>query len=129
VDWGNHVNYNWSVLAPVQYEVDEHGIVNNEMWGDKSGTYSPSIHTQFYQLAFPAIADGLIHDLMDRYLYKTDITRQKVDTDLFDQVYISVEGIEKQIFASLNNNVIHVRYYGNKDAAHILSLISSTISE
>ena len=46
VDWGNRYTYDWSPLAPVQYETDEHGVVPGKMWEDGSGEYSPTIHTQ-----------------------------------------------------------------------------------
>jgi hypothetical protein len=72
VDWENQVNYNWSPLAPVQYEVNEHGIVKDVMWKDNSGEYSPSIDTYYYQLAFSRMADGFIHDLMERYVDSFD---------------------------------------------------------
>ena len=52
VDWGNRYTYDWSLLAPVQYETDENGIVPGEMWEDGSGEYSPSIKQGFISLVF-----------------------------------------------------------------------------
>ncbi|MDF2614483.1 MAG: hypothetical protein K0S71_2269 [Clostridia bacterium] len=124
VDWGNRVSYDWSLLAPIQLEVDEQGIVDNEMWEDNSGIYSPSIHTQFYQLAFNKMTDGLLHDLMKRYLYNPDSRPSKVENSSFDELYIIEEDLTKQIFACWENKVIYVRYHGKKDIEHIIASIS-----
>jgi hypothetical protein len=35
VDWGNRYTYYWSPLAPVQYEIDENGMVPGGMWEDR----------------------------------------------------------------------------------------------
>lgn len=123
IDWGNRVRYDWGPLAPVHYEVEEHGIVDNRMWEDKSGTYSPSIHTQFYELMIPQMTVGFIQNLMDRYLYEPGVKVQKMENTQFDEVYTAVDGIEKQIFVSLKNKVIYMRYYGNENIDRILPLI------
>ncbi|WP_069998499.1 DUF2812 domain-containing protein [Cellulosilyticum sp. I15G10I2] len=124
VDWHNRVSYDWSILAPIQLKIDEQGIVSNEMWEDNSGVYSPSIHTQFYQLAFNKMTDGFLQDLMKQYLYDPDITPKEIKHPAFDQIYITSEDTKKQIFASWDNKVIYIRYYGNKDVEHIISTIS-----
>lgn len=129
VDWGNQISYDWSILAPLQFELDEHGIVKGEYWEDKSGEYSPSIHTQYYQLAFSKMTNGLIGDLMERYsYYDPDRVPQKIESPIFDQVYVTVDGIEKELFASWENNVIYIRYYGNEDIDRILSRASEIVS-
>lgn len=127
IDWGNQISYDWSVLAPLKLEVDEHGIVKGEFWEDKSGEYSPGIHTQLYKLTFSAMADGLIRDLMKSYLYEPDNIPQKIESPMFDDAYVFVDGIEKQLFASWENNVIYIRYYGNEDIDRILFLTSEIV--
>lgn len=124
VDWGNRVSYDWSLLAPAQYEMNEHGIVNSEMWDDKSGEYSPSINTQFYRLTFPQMAPGLIQDLIKRYVYEPDVKLRQIENTPFDLMYVTEDETKKQIFASFENKVIYIRYFGKRDIEHIVSIVS-----
>jgi hypothetical protein len=125
VDWGNRVGYDWSPLAPVQYEINEHGTIKNMVWDDNSGSYSPSIETRYYRLAFSSMAINLIHDLMERYVDDFDpkVTVQEVDHPFFDQLLVAEDGIRKQIFACSGNEVIYVNYFGNGQAEDIITLI------
>ena len=92
VDWANRVSYDWSLLAPVQYEIDEHGIVEGEMWGDKSGVYSPSITTRYYKLAFGSMADNLTLDLISRYVWRDNAEVKDVNHRSFDKLYMVEDG-------------------------------------
>ena len=123
IDRNNSVIYEWSPLAPNQFSVYERGIVNGEMWNDKSGEYSPSIHTEFYQLTFKNMADGLINDLMHRNLYDPRIEAEKVENAIFDQLYYAVDNESKYLFAGWDNNVIYINYHGNKDMDKLVGLL------
>lgn len=125
VDWGNYVSYDWSPLSPVKYQISEHGIIQNEMWDDNSGSYSPSIETHYYQLAFSSMAISLIHDLMERYVDDFDpkVTVQEVDHTFFDKLFVAEDGIRKQIFACSGDEVIYVDYFGNEQAEDIITLL------
>ncbi|MFF5995082.1 DUF2812 domain-containing protein [Lysinibacillus sp. KU-BSD001] len=124
VDWANRYTYNWSPLAPVQYESDEHGVVPGEMWQDKSGEYSPSIHTMVYQLSVPALADNLIADLIKRYSDDHFIETKHVDLDL---LIVHEEDEFKEVFASKGKAVIYVRYYGYADINLVIENIVEKI--
>ncbi len=127
VDWANRISYDWSLLAPLQYEIDEHGIVNGEMWEDKSGTYSPSITIRYYNLTFGSMAEGLTLDLINRYVWRDNTNMKKVNYPDFDEIYIAEDDIRKQIFAYLNNQVIHVTYYGKAKIEDIIPLLSQKV--
>lgn len=124
VDWANRVSYDWSLLAPVQYEIDEHGIVNGEMWGDKSGVYSPSITTRYYKLTFGSMAENLTLDLINRYVWRDNAEVKDVNHPEFDKLYIAEDDIRKQIFACLDNQVVHVTYYGKERIEDIIPLLA-----
>lgn len=130
VDWGNRVRYDWSPLAPIQYEVNEHGIIRNETWPDQSGEYSPSLEIRYYQLTYAPLADGLIDDLQERYVYTFDpnVVIQEFNHASFDRMVVVQDGIKKEIFAGYGHKVIYVRYYGNREAEHIVSLLSQHLS-
>jgi Protein of unknown function (DUF2812) len=128
VDWDNRYTYNWSPLAPVQYESDENGVVPGEMWEDKSGEYSPSIHTRVYQLSVPALADHLIADLIKRYRYEYSIDNfiETKHADL-DLLIVHEEDDFKEVFASKGKAVIYVRYYGYLDINSVIENIVEKI--
>ena len=128
VDWGNRYTYNWSPLAPIKYESDEHGVVPGKMWGDGSGEYSPSINTMVYQLRVPALADNLIADLIKRYNYEYSVD-DFVETKHADLNLLIVheEDDFKEVFASKGKAVIYVRYYGYADINPVIENIVDKI--
>jgi hypothetical protein len=127
VDWGNRYSYDWSPLAPVQYDTDEQGVVPGEMWEDKSGEYTPSIHTQVYQLTIPALADNLITDLIERYRYEDSI-EDYIETEHpdLDLLIVHEKKEKKEVFAFKGKAVMYVRYYGY---AHINSIIENLLEK
>ncbi len=128
VDWANRVRYDWSLLAPIQYEIYEHGIIKGEMWSDKSGEYSPSITTRYYKLIFGDMAENLTLDLINRYVWRNNIEIKEVNSLKLDKIYIAEDDSSKQIFAYLDNRVIHVTYYGKKKMEDIIPFVSETLS-
>lgn len=128
VDWGNRYSYDWSPLAPIQYETDEQGVVPGELWKDGSGEYAPAIHTNVYRLSIPALADNLIYDLIDRYRYE-DSREEFMGTEHpeFDLLILHEEEAMKEVFASKGKAVMHVRYYGYADIQAVLENIEEKI--
>ncbi|MBM4763004.1 DUF2812 domain-containing protein [Bacillus sp. B15-48] len=126
VDWGNRYSYNWSLLAPVQYETDEQGVIPGEMWEDGSGEYSPAIHTQVYQLNIPALADNLISDLIERYRYNSREDFVETEHQDLDLLIVHMEEDMKKVFASKGKAVMYVRYSGYAD---IDSIIESMVEK
>ncbi|KGK86824.1 hypothetical protein DP73_15455 [Desulfosporosinus sp. HMP52] len=129
VDRENRVSFDWSLLAPVQYEIDEHGVVNGEMWGDNSGVYSPSITTRYYMLTFGSMAENLTLDLINRYVWRDNSEVKEVNHRSFDKLYMVEDGIRKQIFAYLDNQVVHVTYYGEERIEDIIPPLAQKMNE
>lgn len=128
VDWGNRYTYDWSPLAPLQYETDENGVVSGKVWEDGSGEYSPSIQTRVYQLSVPALANNLISDLIKRYRYEySGEDFVKTEHPDFDLLIVHEEDDSKEVFASKGKAVIHVRYYGYADLNSIIENIVKKI--
>ena len=97
VDWANRVRYDWSILAPIQYEIDEHGIIAGELWEDKSGEYSPSITTRYYKLTFESMAENITIDLINRYVFRDDTKIKEINSSELDKIYIAEDAFSKQI--------------------------------
>lgn len=128
VDWGNRYSYDWSLLSPVQYETDEHGLVRDKSWEDGSGEYTPAIHTQYYQLRFPDMAEHLVADLIKRYSFETI----KVDFEVkknpdLDLLIVREENGMKEVFASRGNEVIYVHYFGYADVNSVIENVVEKI--
>jgi hypothetical protein len=123
IDFRNRVESDWSPLAPVQYEIAEHGVVAGEMWGDKSGEYSPSIRTQFYRLTYDGLSEPLVKDLINRYIWEDEIEILEIPYPGMDKVLLAEDDIRKQIFACQGDKVMYVSYYGNADIAKIIPLV------
>lgn len=128
VDWGNRYSYDWSPLAPVQYETNEHGMVPGEIWDDGSGEYSPSIHTQVYQLTIPSLADNLISDLIKRYRYENSredfVETEHPDLDL---LIVYEEKEMKKVFAFKGKAIMYVNYFGYADINSVIENVVEKI--
>lgn len=127
VDWANRVRYDWSILAPVQCEIDERGKIDGEVWGDKSGEYSPSITTRYYKLTFGSMAETITLDLISRNVFREDTEIKEINSSKLDKLYIAEDAIRKQIFACIDNQVIYVTYHGNEKLEDIIPLVEEKL--
>ncbi len=130
VDFANMINYHWSLIAPVQYETRESGIVTDENWEDDLA-YKPSIFNTIYQLRFAFLADNLIDDLIERYRYEEDreayVEIERADFDLLI-VHESNE-YSKDVFAAKGKTVVHVQYNGYTEIDVLLGEITSKLDD
>ncbi|MEK4130019.1 DUF2812 domain-containing protein [Solibacillus sp. FSL W8-0474] len=128
VDWANRYSTNWSIFAPVQYETDEGGIVEGRMWLDESGTYSPSISSEIYELTFQAFAAPLVKDLIKWNSYKEEIDSYvEIDHATLDELFVHEEEETKQIVAVKGKVVMYVRYYGYAEVDHLIENVAQKI--
>ena len=99
------------------------------MWGDNSGVYSPSITTRYYKLTFGSMAENLTLDLINRYVWRDNSEVKEVNHRSFDKLYMVEDGICKQIFAYLDNQVVHVTYYGEEGIEDIIPPLAQKMKE
>ncbi|WP_438312772.1 DUF2812 domain-containing protein [Sporosarcina sp. FA9] len=122
--WESQITYDWSPLAPRQYETRESGVVPKRIWDDKSGTYSPSVNTQVYFLAFPILQDRILADLMWRNNFIFDgIDPERLESQVFDMLFTRELEESKEVTASKGKGIIHVRYYGYADIEDIIKVM------
>lgn len=126
LDMLNHYSYNWSPIAPLQYESHESGIIPGQLWPGEDVTYSPSLRTEVYRLNFPSLSEKLLADLVQWHIFRGDIT--ELESDVFDSLFIQEREGSQEIFAAKGKGVMHVAYYGYADAATILSIIEEKIA-
>ncbi|WP_080847863.1 DUF2812 domain-containing protein [Cytobacillus gottheilii] len=126
VDRGNQYSFNWSPLAPLQYETSEHGLIPGEIqkYGEE---YSSSLDTKVYQLRFPSLAEPVISDLIQSRSFQTEredfIETSHPELDLlitYDKDKI------KMVFAHKGKAVMYASYYGH---ATIETIIENTVEK
>ncbi|MEK4425656.1 DUF2812 domain-containing protein [Solibacillus sp. FSL K6-1523] len=129
IDWGNHYTSNWSIIAPVQYESNENGVIENQKWLDESGIYSPSLSSEVYYLRSKIFVKPLISDLMKWHLYG-DETKLFVEKQhpSFDQLMICEDKGWKQLVASKGKVVMYIRYSGNAEMNVLIENVAQKIS-
>lgn len=125
-DYWHSLEYDYSIIAPIQYRIYEGGYIDGEIKEDFSGAYtSTGIHIRYYELAFKSMAKGLINDLINRYYreYHYEGKLMEIENSKFDQLYVA-QGENKLIFfLSFDNKVIYIKYNGNEDVEKIISLL------
>ena len=64
LDLDNYVRFDWSVLAPEQYEVERNMA---------DGDYETSFRLDWYRLSLPALAEPFARDLFSRHTFYAEI--------------------------------------------------------
>ncbi|NLJ58462.1 MAG: DUF2812 domain-containing protein [Tissierellia bacterium] len=130
LDYYHHIQYNWSLLAPVQYIIYEDGYEEGTRQEDFRSTYTQAnIHIRYYELTFKSMAEGLVNDLIHRYYreYRYDWNVLESESTKFDQLHVAGRENSKLIFASSGKKVIYIKYYGNKNIESIISLLEKKL--
>lgn len=127
-DWGYHYTTDWSLLAPKQYETIEDGIIEGVEWADGSGTYTPIITSNVYQLTFTSFAKPLIKDLIKWHTirYGTESFSQIKHPELDQLITLEQEG-RKLVFASEGNVVMVVQYFGDAEMEMIIEKVAEKV--
>lgn len=122
VDWGNHYSFNWSPIAPVQYDTLESGIIPEEV-------YSPYIDTEVYQLSIRSLADNLISDLIERNIYDIYEKDNFIEThhSNLDFLVVFEDDGMKKVIAHKGKGVMLVSYHGDADMDAVIASIIEKI--
>lgn len=128
VDWANRYSTNWSLFAPVQYEVDESGVVADMNWADDSGTYSPSISSEIYKVTAQALVPSLVSDLVKWHTYDIESNPTTVQNHAtLDHLITREQDEKKEVYASKDDVVMYVRYYGNAPIENVIEQVVQKI--
>lgn len=126
VDRGNQYSFNWSPLAPLQYETSEHGFIPGEIqkYGEE---YSSSLDTKVYQLRFPSLAEPVISDLIQSRSFQTE-REDFIETSHpeLDLLITYDKHKTKMVFAHKGNAVMYASYYGH---TNIETIIENTVEK
>lgn len=122
--WENEITYEWSPLAPHQYETRESGLLPKQMWADKSGTYSPSIFTQVYFLTFPILQERIVADLLTRndFIFDGNDAIQN-ESDVLDILFTRELEEWKEVVGAKGKGIFHVWYHGYADIDEIIKVM------
>ena len=112
-DSHNYVRRNWSLLAPGQYEVDQH------LTGH--GDYEPRLDMLWYRLSLPCLASPLLDDLISWYSdlrYAPEhYTVTEPELPGFDRAVLVQDNRwpGQELFLQAGNVVIYLDYSGAQD--------------
>lgn len=127
----NTVRFDTSLLAPLQYSIQQKGIVPDERWADGSGIYSPSLSVDYCQLRFQGLAKPFLESILKNRLYPEGGTLIPLQGDGFDEAYLYQNGSTK-LFLRNGNVVLEMDYYGKEELlthlAEITALTEQTYS-
>ena len=126
VDWANHSTREWSLYAPVILSISENGSIPDKMWPDGSGEYSPGIEVKLYKLRFSGLAEGVLDDLCKKYAdYSAEPIIDRTGQPGFDGLFVRSDNFQQDVFASKDEFVILVRYYGEKDVDSVVQAVEA----
>lgn len=129
IDYGNMYEKEWSPFAPIQYTVDESGIVPNMQWEDGSGDYSPSIKTKYFEVSFEFLARPLTNDMMEWYDHGGVEYFSEKENVRFDVLYTREDDSTVEIAAAKGKKVMYVRYHGNAKPSEIIEQMAIILSK
>lgn len=115
----NGVEWYGTFFAPVQYTAFEYS----------SEPDSESLQTEFYELRFSKMAEGLLFDLMDLNIYGEDNVMEKIQDSPFDTLYIVEREANCKIFGIWGNTVIFVSYYGEQKTDLLLTRLAEKMEK
>lgn len=123
IDFANFYNYDWNILAPIQYETHERGIVPNKIWEDDGSPYDPFVTTNTYKLAIPNMSQGVFNGLIKKSKAYSDGEFIEVDNPNFEKLVIFNHERFTEVFAYKGSDVIKVRYSGQAEVNNIIKAI------
>lgn len=127
----NYISYHWSELAPQVYNVEERGLIEGQMWEDNSGTYSPSMETEFYRMRFQFLAKPLFEEIIDyhteRNHYEKIEYHELLDTK-FDQATLVSTDNTQMFFGRIGRKVIFIKYYGHEDLKAVINKMFEAVN-
>lgn len=129
VDQDNCFTYGWSVLAPKQYELEEHCEIPGKQWDDGSGdVYSPWLSVKIDWLLLPFMRDSVVDALCDREKYYPEEVPVPYEHEAFDKLYVLVNEHSVKLFGYKGNMVVYVSYRGLADADTLCSKVGEKLA-
>ena len=122
VNWANRLSTNWSIVAPIQYEIVETFISND------SNENTLFISSEVYELRMTSLVEPLVHDLIKWNSYLTKTFTKKQNASL-DYLYIYGEGMYRNVVAAKGNVVTFVSYSGNEDTDVLIEKIVEKLND
>lgn len=114
-------------LITNNYDVTETYYVENETWEDSDDVYTPSLHTEYYEINIPLLIDGVMEDLVyqaEQYYFDGYKKYEKKYKGL-DRVYFIENKPDRCIIvARKNNKLIKIHYLGKQDYSKVLRAIA-----
>ena len=128
INWANRLSTNWSIVAPIQYEIDESGETYISTASNEKIKYNPSLSSEVYELRMTSLVEPLVQDLITWYSYHTKTFNKKQNASL-DYLYIYEEEMYRNVVAAKGNVVTFVSYSGNATTNVLIEKIAEKLNE
>ena len=128
INWANRLSTNWSIVAPIQYEIDESGETYISTASNEKIKYNPSLSSEVYELRMTSLVEPLVQDLITWYSYHTKTFIKKQNASL-DYLYIYEEEMYRNVVAAKGNVVTFVSYSGNATTNVLIEKIAEKLNE
>lgn len=121
---GTYIDTRTSLLAPIQYEIEEYGRTNYVLNG-KMQRGDAHIRLTYIELRYEALANGLLQKMMRLY-HTTKFEEEDLDVD---QVWIGESVGDTKIYLQKDNRILEVMYWGERDILSHLNEFSLMVQE
>jgi len=117
----NSLEQNWSIFAPIQYEVSERVNIPTE----NQATYSPRLNFRVIECTVPSIAKALFNEWVIFYRFENDT---KLSHAAFDQVLVEqIHEDSIRILTRKDQRVQYVDYQGEANVETILRALENLL--
>lgn len=117
----NSFEQNWSIFAPIQYEVSERVNIPTE----NQATYSPWLNFRVIECTVPSIAKALFNEWVIFYRFENDT---KLSHAAFDQVLVEqIHEDSIRILTRKDQRVQYVDYQGEANVETILRALENLL--
>ena len=126
----SYISHHWSELSPEAYHIEEQGRTEGQMWDDNSGTYSPSMETEYYRMRFQFLAKVLFQELLDNKInrdYYEVIQYHTLFDTKFDEAALVMVDSTQILFARTGEEVIFVQYHGSGNLESVVEQIYDAV--
>lgn len=122
-------HFNWSFLAPVQYDSLEQGFVLGQRWNNHNTVYSPDIVNRIYKLRYSFMVRRFFNDLVKRLdLEVNSENTTGIQHPEFDRLIVNESDNNKRVLVKKGNTVMYVSYHGHVDVDILIEVIADRIS-
>ncbi|NLC04054.1 MAG: DUF2812 domain-containing protein [Tissierellia bacterium] len=127
INYSSYYEYNWNLLAHIQYESNENGSVPNKTWDHNNQLYTPRIITDYYKLSIPKMSEKIFDGIVKKEKSYSKGEFTQVYNPNFEKLIIHKHDRFNEAIAYKGSVVIKVRYFGEQAIENIIQAMEDKI--